>query len=125
MMTAEETPKSSSANADLAEQELRHLDRQAEKGTYLSKFSYMCGWIDLYAPDAPAAEWGTKPWKLVIENDADKGSKVTYRIKPEHAFEAFQHNGLVAYKKDWHAPMPDVSARLTPSDVQQDAEPVR
>ena len=117
------------SQSDLADQELRNLDRQAEKGTYLSKRSHMSGWIDLYAPDAPAAEWGTKPWKLVIEKDAEKRTKVSYKIKPEHAYEAFNHNGLVAYSPQWQVPVVSTD-RLKPTDedadsVKQEATPKR
>lgn len=104
------------------EVELRALDRQDTKGSYLSKKSYLCGWIDLYAPDAPEAEWTKRPWKLKIEKDPETGIAVTYRLKPEHAYEAFTHNGLVPYRDAWIATPAAMPAKLVPRPTEANAE---
>lgn len=117
MMGTEESKATPQQSAADMEMQLLCLDRQAELGTYLSKRSYMCGWIDLYAPDAPPAEWNTKSWKLKIEKDPETGSKKSYRLKPMHAHEAFRHNGLIPYRKDWHATPPAMPTKLTPEPI--------
>lgn len=92
---AEEVP------AVVAEANLRSLDRQVEKDSYLSKHSHLFGWVDLYAPDADPKDWGKRPWVLEVERDAETKIAKSYKVKASHAREAFTHIGLLAYKEEW------------------------
>ncbi len=102
MMTTEEAPKAESTSDDaLFEASVAALERQEEKGSFLSKRSYLCGWIDLYAPEGDSSTWSTLPWTLKIDNDPETMEAATYKLAAAHAFEGFNHVGLVYHRPDW------------------------
>ena len=71
----------------------------------MEQHSHLLGVIRLYAPATSPAEWREHPWQLTTENGygGKDSAGFVYRVKPQHAVEAFRHIALVQYNPAWHA----------------------
>lgn len=67
------------------------------------RHSFLLGTVSLYAPNAPASEWKTLPWRITTsrgwEGHDSKG--LEYIVKPETAVEAMNHLGAIGNSAAW------------------------
>lgn len=77
---------------------------QFETEPFAEQYSHILGNMQLYAPDAPPAEWGNLPWCITAEKGWEPGDEgLRYIVKPAHAQEAWKHIALVQFRPEWHA----------------------
>ena len=69
----------------------------------MTRHSFLLGEVCLYAPDAPASEWGKLPWLFTTGRGWEGYNTVGLKhvIAPEHIMHAFHHPALIDDRHLW------------------------